>query len=117
MKTVSLIALGVALACHLPSAFAVSPGQGKIAPEVRSAIASASKAQEISVIVHLKERANLAPFRHLHRSERIRGTVKALRDKAGVSQHSLKSHLELRRGQGRVGKYKSFWNGTYSQRP
>ena len=109
MKTVSLIALGVALACHLPSAFAVSPGQGKIAPEVRSAIASASKTQEISVIVHLKERANLAPFRHLHRSERIRGTVKALRDKAGVSQHSLKSHLELRRGQGRVGKYKSFW--------
>ncbi len=110
MKTVSLVTLGLALACHLPTVLLAAPSAvGKIESKVRSAMASASRNQEISVIVHLKERPNLAPFRRLHRAERIRGVVKELRNKTGLSQRSLKSHLDLRRGQGRVGKFKSFW--------
>ncbi|MGZ8174688.1 MULTISPECIES: S8 family serine peptidase [Methylobacter] len=109
MKTVFLIAISLALVCYLPAVPAAISNQGKISSEVGSAIAASSSTQEISVIVYLKDRANLAPFRNLHRTERLRGVVNALRNKADLSQRSLKSFLELRRGHGRVGTYKSFW--------
>ncbi|TAK64142.1 S8 family serine peptidase [Methylobacter sp.] len=109
MKTVLLIAIGLALACHLPAVPAATSDQGKISSEVQSAVAAASLTQEISVIVYLKDRADLASFRRLHRTERLKGVVNALRNKAELSQRSLKSFLELRRGQGRIGMYRPFW--------
>jgi subtilisin family serine protease len=109
MKTVLLIAIGLALACHLPVVPAAISNQGKISSEVQSAMAAASLAQEISVIVYLNDRADLAPFRNLRRTERLRSVVNSLQNKAVFSQRSLKALLELRRGQGQVGAYKSFW--------
>jgi serine protease AprX len=109
MKIVWLITTGLALACHLPVAPAAISNQGKISSEVQSALAAASLTQEISVIVYLNDRADLAPFRGQRRTERLRGVVNALRNKAELSQRNLKSFLELRRGQGQVGTYRPFW--------
>jgi len=109
MKTMLLIAIGLALACHLSVVPAANTNQGKISSEVQSVMAAASSTQEISVIVYLNDRADLTPFRNLRRSERLKGVVSALQNKAEFFQRSLKSFLELRRGQGQVGTYKPFW--------
>ena len=109
MKPIFLIVLGLALTCHLSALPAAASAQSKIATEVQAAMASASSTEEISVIVKLKERANLAPFRHLRRTERIKGVVNALRAKAALSQANLKSYLEFQRGRGRVSNFKPFW--------
>ena len=77
----------------------------KVAPGVRSALESLGTNEEVSVIVHLSDRANIEQFRDMPRAARRRAINRELRDKADSTQAPLR---ELFRVKG-VGKFSSLW--------
>jgi serine protease AprX len=101
----TLIGLGLAES----GSQAVAAGRSKIAPEVQDALATLPAAQQVSVIVHLSEQADLKPFRGLGRAKRLRDVGQALRVKADAAQGRLRGLLNTRKAQGAVTSYTSFW--------
>jgi serine protease AprX len=94
-----LCAMGM---CGLTSG---QPQGAMVGPGVRSALESLGTNEEVSVIVHLSDRANIEQFRDMPRAARRRAIIRELRDRADSSQASLR---ELFRGRG-VAKFSSLW--------
>ncbi len=73
-------------------------------------VIQAMQAKEfVSVIVTLKDQANLDTVVGLNRAERNLGTVRLLQDKAIISQRSIRQLLETRRAQGQITQITYFW--------
>lgn len=72
-------------------------------------IASAAGNDMISVIVTLKDQANLKAIKEIKREGRIKQVVKKLIKHALVGQRDLIAYLEARQRQGKVATYRSFW--------
>ncbi len=63
----------------------------------------------ITVIVTLKEQANLTMVPRLGRAARMRSVVRTLQATAAATQEDIIAHLDLRRSEGRVAGVTSFW--------
>lgn len=70
---------------------------------------AAPPAGQVTVVVTLRDRADLTPFRHLPRRERLRGVAEALRRRAGQGQGAVQALLRARRAQGQVSGVTSLW--------
>lgn len=64
---------------------------------------------QVTVVVTLRTRADLTPFRGLPRGERLGGVVRALKRHAGAAQAALQAALRLRQAQGRVSAVEPLW--------
>jgi len=78
---------------------------GKITPELQETLRSSRPENEVSVIVTLTEKADIKPFKDKPKFLRRVGIIKALKDKADLTQRPLKSFLESRKAK----KIKSLW--------
>jgi subtilisin family serine protease len=107
-KRFAAVSLAIVLPLVLFTAGAVPPSD-KIAPEVRGALDAAAPSQNLTVIVHLWDQADLTPFRALDRAARLTGIVRALQAKADATQRRLRGSLQAREAQGLVTSYTPFW--------
>ena len=110
-----LLALIVALSVMTtrPAAGQVEPPTGGppalVAPEVEAAVQAAGPQDTISVIVRLRDQADLSMIPATDRANRLRAVVMALRAKADASQRGLRGLLATRLQQGSVKSSASFW--------
>jgi subtilisin family serine protease len=81
----------------------------KISPEVQVALDSLQPGEMLTVIVKLKQRADLTPILGQTKSERLENVIKALQATAKASQASIISQLQLRSVQGLVSEFTPFW--------
>jgi VCBS repeat-containing protein len=95
------IAMLAAMAMAFPAA------AGNLAPEVQSALATLPSGSRITVVVHLKERADLSGIRG-DRATRLRATIEALQAKAGATQGPVRTWLQARLGSG-VANFTPLW--------
>jgi subtilisin family serine protease len=87
---------------------------GRIDPELQLTLKSAGPADKFAVIVKLAEKAELQPLQASspqgeERTTRHAKVVKTLRDKANVSQKSIKIYLAAKERHGKIEKVKYFW--------
>ncbi|RME49388.1 MAG: hypothetical protein D6791_00885, partial [Chloroflexi bacterium] len=75
----------------------------KIAPEVEEAIQALPAGQMVSVIVTLKDQANLQAVTARDRGALLSEVVTTLQAKASAGQEGLRALLKSRRAQGQVG--------------
>jgi serine protease AprX len=97
-----------ALATQQVSSPASQP-HAKIDPALLKTIDALQSGNMVTVIVKLKDRANLSAIGGPDRRARQRAVINALRAKASLSQGRLKSLLDSRRAQKRVDRITSFW--------
>jgi serine protease AprX len=83
----------------------VNAQSGKITPELQETLQSSQPDGEIPVIISLSEKADIKLFTDKRRSLRRSGIIKALKDKANLTQRPLKVHLEGRGAK----KIRSLW--------
>ncbi|NLE44744.1 MAG: S8 family serine peptidase [Chloroflexi bacterium] len=94
-----------------PGDVPIAPPAGIVDPALARAIAEASSADYIPVVIVLREQADLRPFTRsqvvgLHQREDV---VAALRARSETSQIPLKAYLDGAKGAGLVESYSSFW--------
>ena len=95
---------------HQSVSLKVTGGTEKMTFEVRNAIQAAQANDLISVIVTLKDQANLSNITtRLNRTDRINSVVRALQLKADTSQRDIRSLVETRRVEGKVTDVTYFW--------
>jgi serine protease AprX len=87
---------------------------GKIDPELLLTLTSAGPADEFAVIVKLADKADIqllqaSSTQAEERLARHARVVRALRDKADVSQSAIKLYLATKERQGKIKKVKIFW--------
>ncbi|MGE5620355.1 MAG: S8 family serine peptidase, partial [Sphingomonadaceae bacterium] len=83
--------------------------QQRFAPKVWSALQGADPADTLSVIVTLKDQADLRGLGTLHRSARVRGVVDRLRTRASTAQRPLVASLDQKRREGHSVTAVPFW--------
>lgn len=97
----------------LPSSVALpwslSDNAISLSPPLQPAVSVRQAKEFVSVIVTLKDRANLGAVVGLNRAERNIGTVRLLQNTASTSQRSIRQLLETRRAQGQVTQVTYFW--------
>ena len=76
-----------------------------ITPELETVLGSLPPDEEISVIITLSDKADIRPFKDKAKSLRRADIIKALKNKADLTQSPLKTFLENRRAK----KIKSLW--------
>jgi len=111
MKAATRLLLLLAL---IISAAAVGPAQqpvpaDKISPEVRSALDALQPGEMLTVIVKLKQRADLSSILGETKEGRLRRVIVALQATATAAQAPVRALLELRRSQGLVSQVVPFW--------
>lgn len=85
------------------------PAGARIDPELQAALQSLGPDETISVIVTLRDQANLRLVPQTNLQSRNRAVVTALRAKADSTQRGLRSLLQQRLGQGEVKEVIPFW--------
>ncbi len=78
-------------------------------PGLQSRLDSLAANEKLTVIVRLRQQANLPDGANLSRPARKRATVQALRTTADLTQRSLKTRLKFHLRQGKVSAFSSFW--------
>jgi len=81
----------------------------KIDARVNSVLRQANQNDMLTVIVTLRQRADLARVRGNNRSARLQGVIQALQSTANLTQGPVNGFLRIRRNQGRVQKFESLW--------
>jgi bacillopeptidase F len=76
-----------------------------ITPELQRILQSSQPGDEVSVIITLSDKADIKPFKDKPKSLRRAGMIKALKNKADLTQSPLKTFLESRRAR----RIKSLW--------
>ncbi|RIK39279.1 MAG: hypothetical protein DCC55_18600 [Chloroflexi bacterium] len=94
-----------------PVATAATAGSNgaSVAPVARPAQQTLSVSEMATVIVTLRDQANLRTIREPQRGARRRQLLQALRGKADTTQAPLRRLLETRRQQGKVGAVTGYW--------
>ena len=78
---------------------------GKITPELQKTLQSSHPEEEVSVIITLSDKADIRPFKGMPKPFRRAGILRALKNKADLTQRPLMVFLEGRRAK----KIKSLW--------
>ncbi|MBI5840292.1 MAG: S8 family serine peptidase [Chloroflexi bacterium] len=81
----------------------------KISPSLQDQLNLLQADQTITVIVQLRQRANLPDGKGLQRGERLSKVIDALKLTANGTQGPVKTFLKSRNGQGRVKSFTPFW--------
>ena len=81
----------------------------KLSPRLREQLSSLQSDQTITVIVQLRQKANLPPGRGLGRAEQLSRVIKALSFTAERTQGPVKKFLENRKTSGQVEQFTAFW--------
>ncbi|MBI4926276.1 MAG: S8 family serine peptidase, partial [Anaerolineae bacterium] len=81
----------------------------KISSPLREKLSTLQANEPITVIVKLRQQANLPEGKGLRRSERLAGVIDSLKTTANGTQGPVKLLLRLRNRQGAVTSYTSFW--------
>jgi len=99
------------LATLLPGLGVAAPPRAgaRVSTEVAAAAAARPAGEALTVVVHLRDGADLSGLRGLPRGERSRQAVRALREHAGRQQGAVLRLLEARRSEGRAGAVIPFW--------
>jgi subtilisin family serine protease len=108
----SLIPGGRIAQAELPPAVPAwrpAPSEQKIAPAVEAAMASLPAGEMITVIVTLRDQADLSQIAGADRAARQQGVIQALQAKADAAQRSILSLLALRQAQGTASQVTLFW--------
>jgi hypothetical protein len=77
--------------------------------EMRQLLQNRAASEMVSVVVILKERADLSGIRDRTRRVRLRRVIEALRLRADSSQRALRRLLQTRRDEGKVSAVQPFW--------
>jgi len=80
-----------------------------LAAEVQQTLANLQSNEMTTVIVKLKDRADLSGIRDRLRRVRLRRIIQALRNHADASQRGLRQLLRTRRAEGKVGDVQYYW--------
>jgi subtilisin family serine protease len=111
-------ALAVALAAALLVWLLASPASartttkastGKLGPEVAATLASLPPGDMTTVVVTLRERADLAAVPGTNRAARLRNMIQALKTRASASQVQIRTLLRARDTQGKVAGTTPLW--------
>jgi subtilisin family serine protease len=108
----SLIPGGRIAQAELPPAapaWRPAPSELKMAPAVEAAIASLQPGEMITVIVTLRDQADLSQIVGAGRAARQQGVIRALQAKAAATQRSILALLSVRSAQGSVDQVTPFW--------
>jgi subtilisin family serine protease len=81
----------------------------KIDARVHSALENAKQGDMLTVIVTLRQQADLARVHGNNRAEHLQGVIQALQSTANSTQGPLNAFLKSRRNQGLVKKFESLW--------
>lgn len=87
----------------------VTDPAAKIDPQLESELQSAQAGDLITVIVTLKEQADLRGIAGFGRAAGQEAVIRALQARANTAQAPVRTLLESRRSQGRVSQITSFW--------
>jgi len=82
---------------------------GVLGPEVAALLASLPPGDVTTVVVTLRERADLAGVQRAPHTARLRGTIKALQAKANASQVPIRTQLRALTAQGKVARTTPLW--------
>lgn len=82
---------------------------GIISPEVQRQLAQAQAEQAVTVIVRLKQEADIAHGNDLKREERLTRVIEALTVTADRTQGPIKKFLKERQRKGTIREFTSFW--------
>ncbi|MCA9924552.1 MAG: S8 family serine peptidase, partial [Anaerolineales bacterium] len=115
-KTRSLGTAVIALLCALLLLVTGSVRAGrsetidaKLSPTLQTQLRSQPQGEMTTVVVTMKERANLSNIPTFNRTIRIRRVINALQTTANTTQEQIKNVLETRRFEGRVSYAQSYW--------
>ncbi len=112
-RTITLALVAVLLVAALPAAAAGAslPGQvgSRITTSAGAAAAAPAPADMTTVIVTMRDRADLGAIGGGTRAARLAAIIRALRARAGLSQAPLLSFLRRQAALGRVARQDSFW--------
>lgn len=81
----------------------------KVAPQILGEMQGLSSNEMVTVIVTLKDKADLRPIQDRNRRTRIKKIIAALQNKANRSQRQIKALLQQRKQDGKVGQIEYFW--------
>lgn len=84
-------------------------GNGKISPEVQSALQSLPEGEMTPIIITLTDQADLSQIPGAERAARQQGVIRALQAQAEASQKQIQAFLTVRQALGKVGQVTSFW--------
>jgi len=87
----------------------VDSAPNKIDPALQESLNRLQADEPVTVIVTLRQRADLSRINGNNRRERRRNLVRALKLTASSTQGPLRRLLQTRRNQGRVQKFESLW--------
>lgn len=90
----------------IPASFS---GNGIIEPELQTRLDQLEHGEVISVIVRLRDQAELPVNLRASRSQRLVNIVQTLQIKARTSQASLLAHIRSLQSQAQIASYTSFW--------
>jgi subtilisin family serine protease len=86
-----------------------APPEPKIPPDLGAAVASLQPGEMITVIVTLRDQADLSQIPGTTRAARQQGVIRALQAKAEATQRSILALLSARAAQGTVDQVTPFW--------
>ena len=103
-------ALLVSLLASAASAGTITAARtGKLGPEVEAILASLPPGDMATVVVTLRERADLTAVPGANRAARLRNMIQALQARASTSQVQIRSLLRARDAQGKVARTTPLW--------
>ena len=85
------------------------PKTGKLAHDVQEILTSLPPGDMTTVVVTLRDRADLATVRGATRAARLRNVIQALQTTASTSQVQIRTLLRARDSQGKVARTKPLW--------
>ncbi|MEP7034155.1 MAG: S8 family serine peptidase [Actinomycetota bacterium] len=88
---------------------AASADTGGLGPEVQAILSALPPGDMTTVVVTLRERANLAAVPGATRAARLKGTITALQAKADASQAPIRAILRSGTAQGKVARTTPLW--------
>jgi len=100
---------GIVQANSLPAMMVLTAPQNKINSSVQERVNSLQTGEYLTVIVTLRQQADLTRIVGNNRSTRQQGTIRALQAVANASQNSVKGFLNSQQARGNVSNYVSLW--------
>jgi subtilisin family serine protease len=104
-----LLLVLLSLPAALQGATAQAGAQAAIDPALAATLRSAASTEPVSVLVVLRDQANLAAVGGSTRAKRKQNTVKALHAKADGTQAPLRNLLQQRKSEGKVQAFTPLW--------
>jgi subtilisin family serine protease len=94
---------------NLPAGHGQADGTSKMDAQVQADLASLAEGEMTTVIITMRQQADLSQIPGSDRAARQQGVITALQAQAEASQRSIRAEIEWYRMQGQAGPFSSFW--------